>query len=201
MNIIKYKSPFGVITIQEKDGEISHVYLPNAEPTESPLLKGGGGGEAADEGLRVSPHNNVIAGLTRNPPSLVPRDTPFEKGALVRDLLLEAHNQFEQYFNGKRKSFDLPLSFDGCTDFMKSVYRELLKISYGETASYKQIAERVNCPKGFRAVGLANNKNPLPIIVPCHRVIGSDGKLVGFGGGIDLKIKLLELEKNNIKVL
>jgi len=159
MNIIKYKSPLGIITIQEKNGAISHIYLPNAEPTESHLLKGGGG--EADGGL-----------------------------------LSLAKQQFIEYFNGTRKIFDLPLNFDGCTDFMKSVYLELLKINYGETVSYKYIAEKINCPKGYRAVGLANNKNPLPVIVPCHRVIGSDGKLVGYGGGIDLKVKLLELERN-----
>jgi len=152
-NIIKYKSPFGIITIQEKDGAISKVYLPNAEP-----------------------------------------DIP-EKSS---ELLEKARIQFDEYFSGKRKIFDLPLNFGGCTDFMKSVYRELLKIPYGGTATYKDIAERVNCPKGFRAVGLANNKNPLPIIVPCHRVIGSDGKLVGFAGGIDMKAKLLELERSYI---
>ena len=152
MNILKYKSPFGVITIEEKDNAISRVYLPNAEPV----------------GIQ-SP---------------------------VSDLLTEAKTQFEEYFDKKRRVFDLPLVFDGCTDFMKSVYRELLKIPYGETASYKDIAIRAGCPKGYRAVGLANNKNPIPIIVPCHRVIGSDGKMVGFGGGIDLKIKLLDLEKN-----
>ena len=152
MRVIKYKSPFGIITIQEKDGAISRVYLPNAEPD-----------------------------ISENP----------------NEFLENAKQQFIEYFAGKRKSFDLPLRFDGCTDFMKSVYHALLQIPYGETASYKDIAERIGCPRGYRAVGLANNKNPLPIIVPCHRVIGSDGKLVGFGGGIDLKIKLLELEKNN----
>jgi len=153
--VIKYKSPFGIMTIQEKDGAISHVYLPNQEP-----------------------------------------DIP-ESPADFTDFLEKARMQFEEYFEGNRKVFDLPLNFYGCTKFMQSVYRALLKIPYGETASYKDIAERINCPKGFRAVGLANNKNPLPVIVPCHRVIGSDGKMVGFGGGIDLKIKLLELEKNN----
>jgi len=163
MNILKYKSPFGIITIQEKNGAISHVYLPNAEPE-----------DCVGDGVL---------------------DVPFDVDGGLR-LLSCTKQQFTEYFDGKRKIFDLPLNFDGCTDFMKSVYRELLKIPYGETVSYKQIAERVGCPKGFRAVGLANNKNPLPVIVPCHRVIGSDGKLVGYGGGIDLKIKLLELEKS-----
>ena len=112
------------------------------------------------------------------------------------ELLEKAKTQFIEYFEGKRQTFDLPLTFDGCTDFMKSVYLELLKVPHGKTASYKYIAERINCPKGYRAVGLANNRNPLSIIVPCHRIIGSDCKLVGYGGGIDFKIKLLNLEKN-----
>jgi methylated-DNA-[protein]-cysteine S-methyltransferase len=78
---------------------------------------------------------------------------------------------------------------------MKSVYKELLKIPYGKTASYKEIAEKIDCPKGYRAVGQANNKNPIAIIVPCHRVIGFSGNPTGYAGGVNLKIKLLELEK------
>jgi len=113
------------------------------------------------------------------------------------EFLEKAKQQFEEYFEGRRKVFDLRLNMDGLTNFSTAVYHALLKIPYGETVSYKDIAERIGCPKGYRAVGLANNKNPLPVIVPCHRVIGSDGNLTGYGGGIDMKIKLLELEKNN----
>jgi len=149
MNSIKYKSPFGIITIQETGGAVSRVYLPNAEPT-----------------------------VAENP----------------NEFLEKAQTQFAEYFGGSRKTFDLPLDFGVSGEFALSVYRELLLVPYGETASYKQIAERIGCPKGCRAVGQANNKNPLPVIVPCHRVIGSNGKMTGFGGGIDLKIKLLEHE-------
>ena len=111
-------------------------------------------------------------------------------------LLTEAFRQLEEYFRGERKNFDLPLELHG-TDFQRRVWQELLKIPYGETVSYKNIAERVGNPYAARAVGMANNKNPIPIIIPCHRVIGSNGKLVGYAGGLELKQKLLELEKNN----
>ena len=109
-------------------------------------------------------------------------------------VLEQAKAQLEQYFAGARRVFDLPLDFSGCTDFMVRVYSELMRVPYGETASYKHIAERVGSPRAYRAVGLANNKNPLPIIVPCHRILGADGGLVGYAGGLELKARLLELE-------
>ncbi|NLY86209.1 MAG: methylated-DNA--[protein]-cysteine S-methyltransferase [Tissierellia bacterium] len=106
------------------------------------------------------------------------------------------HHEIIQYLQGDLKEFTLPIYLRG-TEFQKKVWKELLNIPYGETRTYKEIAEKVNCPKGFRAVGNALNKNPVAIIVPCHRVVGSNGKLVGFAGGLELKEKLLELEKNN----
>lgn len=106
------------------------------------------------------------------------------------------HNQIIEYLDGKRKSFSLPLDLRG-TDFQMRVWNELLKIPYGETRTYKDIANIINVPKGYRAVGNALNKNPVLILIPCHRVIGTSGKLVGFGGGLELKAKLLEIEKNN----
>lgn len=104
------------------------------------------------------------------------------------------HLQIIEYLDGKRKKFTLPLDLRG-TDFQKKVWKELIKIPYGETRTYKDIANMIQVPKGYRAVGSALNKNPVPIIVPCHRVIGSNGSLVGFAGGLELKAKLLELEK------
>ncbi len=101
--------------------------------------------------------------------------------------------QLQEYFNGKRKYFDVPYKLIG-TPFQINVWNALAKIPYGQTRSYKDIAINVASPKGFRAVGMANNKNPISIIVPCHRVIGSNGSLVGYGGGLDIKIKLLQLE-------
>ena len=110
-------------------------------------------------------------------------------------LIKEAHQQLSEYLKGERKSFDLPLRMKG-TDFQQRVWNALLKIPYGETRSYKQIAEAIGNPKAVRAVGMANNRNPLLIVVPCHRVIGADGKLVGYGAGIEKKEFLLRLENS-----
>lgn len=109
-------------------------------------------------------------------------------------LILEAKKQLKEYFSRRRTSFDLPLVFTKGTDFQKKVWMTLLQIPYGTTISYKKLAEMIANPKGARAVGGANNKNPIPIIVPCHRVIGAKGSLIGYGGGLEIKIKLLELE-------
>lgn len=108
------------------------------------------------------------------------------------------HEEVIKYLEGKLKDFTMPFSFKG-TPFQESVWRELVNIPYGETRTYKELAEKVGCPKGPRAVGGALNKNPIAIIVPCHRVIGTNGKLVGFAGGLDIKDKLLSLEKNNLE--
>ena len=109
-------------------------------------------------------------------------------------LLKEAFAQLDSYFAGKLKEFSLPLNPHG-TEFMRKVWHALQTIPYGETVSYKDIAEQVGCPQGYRAVGLANNKNPIPIIIPCHRVIGTNGKLVGFALGLGAKQQLLDMEK------
>lgn len=101
--------------------------------------------------------------------------------------------QLTEYFAGQRREFDLSLRLSG-TEFQMSVLRALQQIPYGETTSYAEIAERVGRPKAVRAVGAANGRNPIPIIVPCHRVIGSHGELTGFGGGLDTKEALLRLE-------
>ncbi len=114
-------------------------------------------------------------------------------------LLLEARRQLEEYFSGARTAFDLPLSPQG-TDFQRRVWDALLTIPYGETRSYRDIAELVGRPKGFRAVGMANHRNPISIIVPCHRVVGKNGSLTGYGGGLDTKRFLLELERRRAAV-
>ncbi|WP_019230401.1 methylated-DNA--[protein]-cysteine S-methyltransferase [Sedimentibacter sp. B4] len=110
------------------------------------------------------------------------------------NLLKNAALQLNEYFEGKRNSFDLPLNPKG-TEFQKKVWAALCDIPYGETRSYKQIAEYIGNPKACRAVGMANNKNPIMIFIPCHRVVGSDGSLTGYAGGLDMKEKLLSLEK------
>lgn len=109
-------------------------------------------------------------------------------------LLLEAARQLEAYLNGELKEFTLPLSYEG-TVFMKKVWQSLMDIPYGETRNYMEIAEVIGNGKAARAVGLANNRNPIPIIIPCHRVIGKNGKMVGYRGGLSIKQQLLELER------
>ncbi len=130
----------------------------------------------------------------------------FPEGSMRRDpepdwiynekQFANARQQLTEYFDGERKEFDLPLSLAG-TEFQLRVLDELQRIPYGETTSYGDIAARIGKPKAMRAVGAANGRNPIPIIVPCHRVIGSSGDLTGFGGGLDAKQALLQLEAEN----
>jgi len=112
---------------------------------------------------------------------------------LETPLIRKAAGQLGEYFAGVRKEFDLPLEFKG-TVFQKRVWAALMEIPYGETRSYGEIAGKCGNPKATRAVGMANNRNPIVIICPCHRVIGKDGSLTGYGGGLDNKEYLLKLE-------
>jgi methylated-DNA-[protein]-cysteine S-methyltransferase len=116
---------------------------------------------------------------------------------ISKEFFRKAEKQLEAYFSGNLKSFDLKLAAKG-TDFQKAVWKALCEIPYGETLTYKDIAESIGKPKAYRAVGHANNLNPIAIIVPCHRVIGSTGKLVGYASGLDIKEFLLKLEKANL---
>ncbi len=111
----------------------------------------------------------------------------------INSLLLEVEKQLKEYFSGKRQVFNLPLKMNG-TAFQKAVWEELKKIPFGQSVSYKYIAQKLNNQKAVRAVGSANGRNPISIIVPCHRVIGANGKLSGFAGGVDRKKILLDLE-------
>lgn len=117
-----------------------------------------------------------------------------------REPFTEVIRQLQAYFRGELKEFDLPLALDG-TEFQLRVWNTLRTIAYGKTISYAQLAERIGNPKAVRAVGLANGNNPIPIIIPCHRVIGSDGSLTGFGGGLATKKMLLELESKQLSLL
>lgn len=116
-----------------------------------------------------------------------------EEGGQESILLEEAEKQLSAYFRGERQNFDLPLKSQG-TDFQEKVWKVLQTIPYGQTRSYKQVAEAIGNEKASRAVGGANNKNPLPILVPCHRVVGSNGAMVGYGLGLPVKKQLLALE-------
>jgi methylated-DNA-[protein]-cysteine S-methyltransferase len=112
---------------------------------------------------------------------------------VAREIAGEAVRQLRAYFAGQLRRFDLPLDLQG-TDFQMRVWRELERIPYGETRSYLQMATAIGSPRAVRAVGAANGANPIPIVVPCHRVIGAGGRLVGYGGGLPLKKRLLQLE-------
>lgn len=124
------------------------------------------------------------------------RLSPLEE-SLTHPVLLEAEQQLREYFAGKLERFSLKLDFAG-TEFQKKVWGALLTIPFGETRSYAQIAKQVGSPKAVRAVGAANGKNPISIVAPCHRVIGSNGKLTGFAGGMETKAFLLRLETKDL---
>jgi len=117
-----------------------------------------------------------------------------------RSALAEASLQLKAYFAGELENFDLSLSPQG-TPFQRRVWIELQKIPYGKTISYGELARRIGNPKASRAVGLANGSNPISIVIPCHRVIGSNGKLTGYGGGLPIKEKLLALERRQLRLL
>ena len=121
---------------------------------------------------------------------------PLDSKLYETEVLQETHKQLVEYFDGKRQDFDIPINPRG-TDFQQQVWCELLKIPYGETRSYKDIALALGNDRASRSVGNANNKNPIPIIIPCHRVIGADNKLVGYAGGVEIKNFLLQLESRN----
>ena len=116
---------------------------------------------------------------------------PAERGGCP--LLTDAARQIGEYLRGERRDFDVPIRLEG-TDFQLLVWNTLRTIPYGETRTYAEIAARIDRPKAVRAVGGANHRNPLPLLVPCHRVVGADGTLVGFGGGLEVKRRLLEIE-------
>lgn len=140
-------------------------------------------------GLLLAEEDGFITGLD------FLKDTPLPEGTAgaASPVLLRAKRQLEEYFAGSRRSFELPLAPKG-TPFQMRCWEALQKIPYGATATYADIARAAGSPKGFRAAGLACNRNPVSIIIPCHRVIGSNGSLVGFGGGLEVKAFLLRFE-------
>jgi methylated-DNA-[protein]-cysteine S-methyltransferase len=143
--------------------------------------------------LLLTSDTQALTGLYMGSPSKQPTlDEGFKEQACA-GALPAAVRQLNEYFAGTRRDFDLPLRMHG-TDFQKRVWRQLTKIPFGETWSYGQLAKRIENPNAFRAVGLANGRNPIAVIVPCHRVIGADGSLTGFGGGLPRKQWLLAHE-------
>lgn len=139
--------------------------------------------------IAIMDNGNEITDIYFNDEN-IPKDAIITESKLIK----EAKKQLDEYLTGMRKMFNIPILAEG-TEFQRSVWAALLKIPYGETRCYSEIAESIGNPKASRAVGLANNKNPISIIIPCHRVIGKSGKLVGYGGGLEIKERLLNLEK------
>ena len=150
---------------------------------------------ASDKGLVALEFDARLPGQQSIRPN--PRDLRAEKSGFRFEesprLLRPYLRELEEYFAGKRREFTFPLDLRG-TDFQRACWRALLDIPYGETRTYADIARAVGRAQAFRAVGMANNRNPIAIVVPCHRVIASDGTLCGYGGGLEVKRKLLELE-------
>lgn len=150
---------------------------------------------ASEQGLVALEFDARLPGQQTIRPN--PRDLRVESKTLrfedSRTRTADYVSQLKEYFSGARRQFTFPLDLRG-TEFQLACWRALLAIPYGETRTYADIARAVGCPQGFRAVGMANNRNPIAIVVPCHRVIASDGTLCGYGGGLDIKRKLLQLE-------
>ena len=177
MNTCLYKSPIGILKISESDGKIINLSLYkkiNDTISDPDLLQNQQKMSWSEQ------HNQEQYG--QGPHS---------------ELLRKACRQLDEYFQGKRRQFDLPLDYVG-TLFQKSVWRELQNIPYGETRSYEDIAVKIGNPKAVRAVGQANNKNPILLMIPCHRVIHKNGDISGFACGIETKKYLLELERRGV---
>jgi len=141
----------------------------------------------------------VLGGLTLTAGEIGLRGIRFGKLSGISEtnaVLDEAAKQITEYFAGNREQFDLPLELEG-SEFQLAVWNALLTVPYGETRSYRDMAVLVNRPKGFQAIGQANTTNPIPIVVPCHRVINADGSMGGYGGGLERKRALLTLEQHN----
>jgi O-6-methylguanine DNA methyltransferase len=166
------------------------LYCANLDSPVGPLFLA-----ASDHGLVALEFDARLPGQQTIRPN--PRDLRGEKNGFKfedsRRLMRPYVAELEGYFSGQRREFGFPFDFRG-TDFQVACWRALLAIPYGETRTYADIARAVGKPKAFRAVGMANHRNPIAIVVPCHRVIASDGTLCGYGGGLDVKRKLLELE-------
>jgi len=148
--------------------------------------------------LIVEDENYIVKVEFLNDKTFALDDKIFKVGIKKETMLIKKTKQeLMEYFDCKRKIFDIPIKLDG-TEFQVKVWKELLKLPYGKTCSYLDIAKKIGNPNGARAVGMANNKNKIQIIIPCHRVIGSNKKLIGYAGGIKIKEKLLKLEKDNL---
>lgn len=174
----------GLIQIKEHKNAIVKVNF-----LESPEDSGSEYEGCRKAGTRCEAKDNVCLYCWKNP---VSGELEFE--GEENSLLRKACVQIDEYLAGEREEFVLPIRFVG-TRFQEEVWCALLEIPYGETWTYTDVAKMVGRPKACRAVGLANNRNPIPLIIPCHRVIGTNGRLTGYGGGLDVKQTLLDIER------
>ena len=165
-------SPVGPLTVVAADGRVAGIYM---------------------KLTRHPPQPAVIGERAAGAEAAVDPDASSDQDAGADPVLAVAARQLRAYFDGQLTEFDLPLTLDG-SEFQRTVWAGLQTIGYGETMSYGQLADRIGQPAAARAVGLANGRNPVSIVVPCHRVIGADGSLTGYGGGLDRKELLLRLE-------
>ncbi len=179
-----FQSAIGTVTIAEQNAKLITLQFGKIMPE-----------IISNEKIIFYPHANDPTG---NRPEKNDAGKPNIFHLYESELLAETRIQLVQYLAGQRFDFDLPLAPTG-TPFQKSVWNALLSIPYGHTCSYKAIARSIGKPKACRAVGQANNRNPIAIIIPCHRVIGTNGSITGYGGGIRLKQRLLALERSSLK--
>ena len=178
-----YNFPLCSLGIVEEDGAISGIFF-----TKRKALAALKRADIFNEADIYNEADGFYEAINFEIEDYIKKETP---------LIKKAAAQLGEYFEGKRKNFDLPLSLHG-TDFQLKVWKALQKIPYGKMTSYGEIARVIGNAAACRAVGMANNRNPIAIVVPCHRVIGKDGSLTGYGGGLDLKEKLLKLENVGI---
>lgn len=185
MNTCLYNSPIGILKISEDNGKITRLCLSQKENVSND-----------DSSLQ---QKRQVRQEQHNPPDRQRQQERNDREQCSHgqesELLQEACRQLDEYFQGKRKNFDLPIGYAG-TPFQKSVWRELQNIPYGETRSYADIAVKIGSPKAVRAVGQANNRNPILLLIPCHRVIHKNGDISGFACGIETKKYLLDLERS-----
>ncbi len=139
--------------------------------------------------IEIKASENYLLSLTFN-------TILYEKNIIKNDITKKTFSQLEEYFKGLRREFELPILLDG-TDFQKKVWNSLMKIPYGKTCSYKDISQNIGNINASRAVGNANNKNKIPIVIPCHRVIGKNNSLIGYAAGLNIKKWLLDFENSN----
>lgn len=183
---IYIRTPIGRLGITATDRAVTRIFFADAAPQSSST-----GQPSKDRACRTI---DITAGTANASESGSADSQSHSADKAAARLLKEAETELTAYFAGKLQAFTFPIAPAG-TEFQLAVWKALTAIPYGETRSYKQIAERISRPAASRAVGMANNRNPIVVVIPCHRVVGSDGSLIGYAGGLDKKRTLLALEK------